>query len=84
MSKSVKQAVFQVLKQHLEIGLITNEQLLNPRQWGGSNDLAMIVRGFTIHGKYTNETVREETVLRYVRQFKTLKRKELESQKNTF
>lgn len=71
MRKSnVKDAVFKVIKSEIENGRLTKEQLLNPRVYGQCNDTAMLIQFITTHSSFTNETVRAETVLRYVRQYK--------------
>ena len=84
MSKSVKQSVFKVLNNEIDAGRLTVQQLLTPKQWGGCNDYAMIIQAITSHSGLTSEVVRSETVLRYIRQYKNAKRKELQSQNNTF
>ena len=71
MSKvSVKQAVYKVLNNEIESGRLTKEQLLAPRISGQCNDTAMLVQFITANSGFTNETVRSETVLRYIRQYK--------------
>lgn len=69
-NKSVKTAVFKVIDQELESGRLTKEQLLSPRVYGQCNDTAVLVQFITQHSSFTSETVRIETVLRYVRQYK--------------
>lgn len=80
-NKTVKQAIFETLESELILGRLTLEQLLKPRRWGQCNDYAMIIQAIASNSQLTNETIREETVLRYVRQFKQMKRKELNNQK---
>jgi hypothetical protein len=82
-NKTVKQAVFSVLNTEIESGRLTLEQLLKPVRWGQCNDLAMIVQGMTQNSRLTGETVREETVLRYVRQYKALKLSQLAAQNSS-
>jgi hypothetical protein len=75
-NKSVKQAVETIINRELESGRLTQESLLRPRAYGQCNDDAMFIMGLVIHSKMTREDVREETILRYVRQYKVkLKRK---------
>lgn len=73
-NKSVKQAIYKVLQNEMDAGRLTLEQLLKPRKWGQCNDYAMIVQAIASHSGITSEVIREETVLRYVRQFKASKR----------
>lgn len=76
MSKgSVKNAVYKVLNNEIESGRLTKEQLLAPRVWGQANDTAMLVQFITANSGFTSETVRAETVLRYIRQYKNSLRK---------
>ena len=76
MSKfSVKTAVYKVIDQEIENGRLTKEQLLAPRAYGQCNDTAMLIQFITQHSTFTSETVRAETVLRYVRQYKQSLRK---------
>jgi len=71
MRKSnVKDAVFKVIKSEIESGRLTKEQLLKPRVHGQCNDTAVLIQFITTNSAFTNETVRSETVLRYVREYK--------------
>lgn len=69
-NKSVKQAVKAIIDRELESGRLTVEALLRPRVYGQCNDDAMFIMGLVIHSKLTSEVVREETILRYIRQYK--------------
>lgn len=81
-NKSVKAAIYKTLQNELDSGRLTLEQLLKPCRWGQCNDYAMIIQAITSHSGLTSEVIREETVLRYVRQFKATKRKELAASQN--
>lgn len=81
-NKSVKQAIYKTLQNEIDAGRLTLEQLLKPRRRGQCNDYAMIIQAISSRSGMTSEVVREETVLRYVRQFKVTKRKELAASQN--
>lgn len=86
MSKydSVRGLVFEVIQNEIDAGRLTKEQLLSPKLWGQCNDYAMFIQAIASHTNTTGYSIREETVLRYVREFKSkLRKRESLSQNNT-
>lgn len=81
-NKSVKATIFKTLQNELDSGRLTLEQLLKPLRWGQCNDYAILIQTIASRSGMTNEVIREETVMRYIRQFKVSKRKELAASQN--
>lgn len=81
-NKTVKAAIYKTLQNELDSGRLTLEQLLKPHRWGQCNDYAILIQTIAFSSGMTSEVIREETVLRYVRQFKAIKRKELAASQN--
>jgi len=81
-NKTVKAVIFETLEKEINSGRITLEQLLKPLRWGQCNDYAILIQTIAYRSGMTSEVIREETVMRYVRQFKAIKRRELAASQN--
>lgn len=78
---SVSDVVEKILNSEIEAGRVKLENLLKPKRFGECNDFAMIIQAIASHSNLTGSTVREETVLRYIRAYKARKRRQVEQDK---